>query len=130
MVALGGRSGGRFVSRAFGFGGRGSGRGQLQMGDDADAAAIAEAEDTMRGMTGNPGQDAVLDEAMGAFIEWAERAVEFQQGAGEFPEVLGLREDKYNGTSEIWETGYDIISEVSGFHDSEDEKGEGQGQEF
>ena len=140
MTTPAGAAGRRFATRSAsrsrnrGGGGRGFStedpRGQVQKGNDVDAEAIAEAVDTMYSMVGNNGQEAILDEAMGAFIAWAEEAVEYQHGADGFPEVLNLRADKYDGTDDIWEAGFEIISEVSGYHDSPDEAGEGQGQEF
>lgn len=98
-------------------------------GGGSDEAAVAEAEDTMRGMTGNAGQDAILDEAMPNFTDWAIRALEAPGVFGEFPAVLQLREDKYNGTNQIWEAGYEIIADASQYHDESDESGEGTGDE-
>jgi len=117
---------GRFLSRAVG----NLIQGAIQNGiTGSDEDAIAEAEDEMRGMVGNAGQDAILDEAMGAFQDWAIRALESPGAFREFPEVLGLRQDKYDGTDDIWTAGYEIIAEASGNHDAADEAGEGTGDE-
>lgn len=130
------RAAGRLAQRAKRRGGSNvpgvfPGRGGVrQAGAPSDEAVIAEAEQTMRGMTGNAGQDAILDEAMPNFIAWAEQALEAPLVADQFPEVLQLREDKYDGTDDIWEAGYNIIRSGSAYHDSGDEQGEGTGTEF
>lgn len=108
----------------------GRGRSRGTRGEGLDEEAIAEAEDTMRSMTGNAGQDAILDEAMDAFVDWAHRALEEPGAMNEWPDVLELREDKYDGTDEIWDEGFRIIAEASGNHDSTDEQGEGAGEVF
>lgn len=117
------------------------GRGSKKASYPEDEEAIFEAADYMMSMCGNPGQEAILGEVLGAFEDWAIAILENEsdhRGANwaEFVEMVIMEwyEGDYTkwayNTDQIWVDGWTMIAEQSGYHDNRDEQGEGTGNEF
>jgi hypothetical protein len=101
-------------------------------GVQEDEEAIDEAVDHMFQMAGNEGQVSILTRGVGDFWDWAERALEVEDDYTNYEDVIisAIGFDAYSGTIEIWQAGYDIMADQSGYHDGYDEHGEGTGREF
>lgn len=105
-----------------------------------DEEATDETIDLMLSMCGNLGQETLIGEQMENFYDWALATLESEtdtrgQAWSEFVEMVindwyEGRQDKWDGTDEIWAEGWTHIAEQSGYHDARDEMGEGVGQEF
>lgn len=85
----------------------------LQAGMDIaqDAESIEEAESEMYSMCGNEGQTAILDEGMDGFRSWAEATLSFNGSGGPLEGYLGIGDEKYFATGEIWEAGQEIVGD-------------------
>lgn len=110
--------------------------GQIFMDDEA---AIDEAFDEMFSMCGNAGQESLIGDYAEHFYEWAHVALEHEVADGTTWSSFAAMviydwyagdTQKFNGTDIIWAQGWIMIARQSGYHDSEDEYGEGAGQEF
>lgn len=112
----------------------------LEVGADfpEDEEAIDQAFDHMTSLCGNAGQEAMLLEVSQDFYDWALAALEedvvdgttFDSFTGLLMEWYDGRGDKVDGTIDIYAQGWMMIAEQSGYHDAEDEYGEGMGQMF
>lgn len=78
------------------------------IGEAIENEGVQEAVETMYGMVGNAGQQSILDTAMGNFEQWAQ-AVGDGEGDSLDADTLGISESAFEGTSEIWATGEDIV---------------------
>ena len=96
------------------------------IGEALDEAAIDEAIDTMNGMTGNAGQETIIGDHEDDFRSWAEDVMD-GDGSPMSAEAMGISDDAYFGTIEIWETGADII--YSRTSEEEEDEGDGGGDE-
>lgn len=105
----------------------------------SDEEAIQQAFDSMFSMCGNAGQESLIGEHAEWFFEWGIEALEHAEARGTdfksfaqivIEECYGGRQDMWSATDLIWAEGWSMIAKQSGYHDSEDEYGEGAGQEF
>lgn len=103
------------------------------MAFSSDEDAIQTAVDVMLSMC-NPGQHTIVSDSLETFEDWCLTALEDQDGEVEFWELkvhliedMAGRLDKWDGSKIIWEQGYDVMSQNYGWHDREDEAGEGTG---
>jgi len=100
-----------------------------------DEDAIEEAVDYMFSMCGNAGQESIIGRGLPAFETWGMAALEGIGGNdGNYGEYVGaitaaVGESAYFGSQEIWDAGYDALSQQSKFHDGKPDTG-GTGVEF
>ena len=95
-------------------------------GDDEEAVDEAVAE--MYAMCANPGQEAIIGRGEQDFRDWAGAFLEFP-GVDPINMEDSVGPEQYAATSEIWAQGKSMVFDQSGFHDTEDETGEGTGDE-
>jgi hypothetical protein len=114
-------------------------KGAKQEKNVGDEEVTDQAVEQMFSMCGNAGQEALIGDLAGDFYDWALEVLEVElsnRGTtwGDFRQMLlewyGGREDKVQGTEDIWSEGWQIIAEQSGYHDTKDEYGEGTGDPF
>ena len=114
--------------------------GSAQADYPDDDTAVEDASYTMFSCCGNPGQEALIGDNMEWFNEWGIEILEDESSNrgttfGEFADMV-LNDiydgdlEKWWGTYEIWNEGWSQIAAQSGYHDSDDEEGEGTGREF
>lgn len=70
--------------------------------------------DTLRSMSGNAGQDGILDDALPNWVDWAAEALNERHAPNyeEMIEKLELREDEVNGTKEIWAEAHGMMTDA------------------
>ena len=104
-----------------------------------DEDAVASACEEMFSMCGNAGQETLIADQLEVFTDWGIQALEEEMAYGTawgdfvllvVEEWYEGRVDKWQGTRDIWAVGWRMVAEQSGYHDSQDEQGEGTGGEF
>jgi len=94
-----------------------------------DEVAVSDAIDLAFGCCGNAGQETLIGDIADSFEDWANDVLEGKDDAGtewmDFVSLLfewyGGRQDKVQGTIDIWRQSWNAIAEQSGYHDKQDE---------
>ena len=100
-----------------------------------DDEAIAMAVDMMFSMCGNAGQESIIGNGCAAFESWGIAALEgLGSNDGNYPEYIStiigaVGYSAWYGSQEIWDEGYEALSEQSHFHDGQPDVGD-KGVEF
>lgn len=102
------------------------------IGGGGDEAAVNEAVDEMLNMCGNEGQVTIITNGSDAFSEWAGQLLENPDADPDYEPyiIAAVGQDAFDGSGEIWEAGAQRIYDASAWHDSEDEQGEGTGNNY
>lgn len=100
-----------------------------------DEEAVSSIEDEMLAMCGNAGQESII---LNALSDFEDKALSMLEEDGEALDWDSFKEfivtligpEKFDATDQIWEEGYNMLGDQSDYHDSNDEQGEGTGEQF
>jgi hypothetical protein len=85
------------------------------------AEGIEDAVSEMEGMVGNAGQETIVEQGIDGFYSWAENGANGTLDSSQ----LGISGEAYDGTSEIWSTGEEIVRDAYDEAGQASEEGDG-----